>query len=154
MVRASPRLRLGSLREAEGQALSKRLRGVLAACLLLAASGCSPDVPEETSVDVTIRFSRFLPDHFEFPVGSTVTFVVENRDPIDHEFIIGNDHVQQVHEEGTEKHHGARPGEISIPAGGTRSTTYEFTEPGRLLIGCHLPGHYDFGMRGDIDVTS
>lgn len=103
---------------------------------------------------MTIRFSRFDPDHFEFPVDTTVTFVVTNNDPIDHEFIIGNEHVQQIHEEGTETHHGARPGEISIPAGGTRSTTYTFAEPGRLLIGCHLPGHYDFGMRGDIDVTS
>lgn len=127
---------------------------VLAACLLLAASACSPDVPRETSALVTIRFSRFDPDHFEFPAGTTVTFVVTNKDPIDHEFIVGNEHVQQVHEEGTEAHHGARPGEISIPAGKTRSTTYTFAEPGRLLIGCHLPGHYDFGMRGDIDITS
>jgi uncharacterized cupredoxin-like copper-binding protein len=102
---------------------------------------------------VGIRFSRFNPDHFEFPVGSSVKFVVINKDPIDHELIIGNEHVQQVHEEGTEAHHGGRPGEISIPAGGTRSTTYTFDEPGPLLMGCHLPGHYDFGMRGDIDVT-
>lgn len=134
--------------------MAKRLGRLLAACLLLAASGCSPDAPEETSVDVTIRFSRFDPDHFEFPEGTTVTFVVTNEDPIDHELIIGNEHVQQVHEEGTEAHHGAKPGEISIPAGETRSTTYTFAEPGRLLIGCHLPGHYDFGMRGDIEVTS
>lgn len=127
---------------------------VLATCLLLAASGCSPEVPRETVVDVTIRFSRFDPDHFEFPAGTTVTFVVTNKDPIDHEFIIGDERVQQVHEEGTETHHGARPGEISIQAGKARSTAYTFAEPGRLLIGCHLPGHYDFGMRGDIDVTS
>lgn len=129
-----------------------KLGGVMAACLLLIASGCNGS-PVDTSVDVTIRFSRFNPDHFEFAAGSTVTFVVENRDPIDHEFIIGNEHVQQVHEEGTEAHHGAKPGEISIPAGGTRSTTYTFDEPGPLLIGCHLPGHYDFGMKGDIEVT-
>ena len=105
------------------------------------------------TVDVRIRFSRFLPDHFEFPAGTTVTFVVENRDPIDHELIIGDERVQRIHEEGTEAHHGARPGEISIPAGGTRSTAYAFEEPGTLLIGCHLPGHYDFGMRGDIEVS-
>jgi uncharacterized cupredoxin-like copper-binding protein len=127
---------------------------VLAALLLLAAAACSSGPAGDQTVDVTIRFSRFTPAHFEFPVGTTVTFVVINRDPIDHEFLIGNERVQQVHEEGTEPHHGAKPGEISIPAGGTRSTTYTFADPGRLLIGCHLPGHYDFGMRGDIDVTS
>ena len=129
-------------------------RGVaLAACLLLAASGCSSGAPSDQTVDVAIRFSRFDPHHFEFPAGSTVTFVVTNKDPIDHEFLIGDERVQQVHEEGTEAHHGAKPGEISIPAGETRSTTYAFTQPGTLLIGCHLPGHYDYGMKGDIDVA-
>jgi uncharacterized cupredoxin-like copper-binding protein len=103
---------------------------------------------------VTLRFSRFVPDHFEFAAGTTVTFVVENRDPIDHEFLIGDEEVQQAHEDGTEKHHGAKPGEISVPAGKTRTTTYTFDEPGTLLIGCHLPTHYDYGMRGDIEVTS
>jgi uncharacterized cupredoxin-like copper-binding protein len=126
---------------------------LLAAGLLLAASACASEPPVETSVDVRIRFSRFDPEHFEFPAGSTVTFVVANTDPIDHEFIIGDEVVQRVHEEGTEAHHGAKPGEISIPAGKTRSTTYTFSEPGTLLIGCHLPGHYDFGMKGDVEVT-
>ena len=124
----------------------------LAGCVLLAASGCFPDAPSDRTVEVSIRFSKFQPDHFEFPAGTTVTFVVENKDPIDHEFLIGDERVQQIHEEGTEAHHGAKPGEISIPAGATRSTTYAFAERGTLLIGCHLPGHYDFGMRGDIDV--
>jgi uncharacterized cupredoxin-like copper-binding protein len=131
-------------------------RRVLAACLLLAAAACSAegaDDPPSRTVDVRIRFSRFHPEHFEFEAGTTLTFVVTNNDPIDHEFIIGSQRVQQVHEEGTEAHHGAKPGEISIPAGATRSTTYRLGEPGELLIGCHLPGHYDFGMRGVIDVT-
>jgi uncharacterized cupredoxin-like copper-binding protein len=125
----------------------------VAACLLLAASACSPDAPSDRTVEVGIRFSRFQPDHFEFPAGTTVTFVVDNEDPIDHEFLIGDEEVQRVHEEGTEAHHGAKPGEISIPAGETRSTTYTFDEPGTLLVGCHLPGHYDFGMNGVIEVT-
>lgn len=81
-----------------------------------------------------------------------MTFVIENTDPIDHEFIVGDQQVQDRHEKGTEPHHGTRPGEVSIPAGETRSTTYVFDEPGRLLVGCHLPTHYDYGMRGDIVV--
>ena len=128
---------------------------VAAAALLIAAAACgSSDASgTEREVHVKLRFSRFVPDHFEFEAGTTVTFVVENRDPIDHEFLIGDEEVQQAHEEGTEKHHGAKPGEISVPAGKTRTTTYTFEEPGTLLIGCHLPTHYDYGMRGDIVVT-
>jgi uncharacterized cupredoxin-like copper-binding protein len=129
---------------------------VAAAALLLAGVGCGPSEPAGTSetVHVELRFSRFVPDHFEFAMGTTVTFVVENRDPIDHEFLIGDEEAQQAHEEGTEAHHGAKPGEISIPAGKTRTTTYTFDEPGTLLIGCHMPSHYAYGMRGDIEVTN
>lgn len=131
--------------------------GVVVA-LAIATSACSTggdggDRSARETVHVTVRDSRFVPDNFEFPVGTTVTFVVENTDPIDHEFIIGNEAVQQAHEEGTEAHHGAKPGELSIPIGETRRTTYTFDEPGPLLIGCHLPTHYDFGMRGDITVV-
>ena len=127
--------------------------GATLAVLVLASSGCAGGDASKEEVRVELRFSKFVPDHFEFDAGTTVTFVVENRDPIDHEFLIGDADVQQAHEEGTEAHHGAKPGEISVPAGETSETTYTFDEPGTLLIGCHLPTHYDYGMRGEITVT-
>lgn len=123
---------------------------------LIAITGCADEGSSgngSRTVEVTIKDSRFIPDHFEFEAGTTVTFVVENTDPIDHEFLIGDEELQQAHEEGTEPHHGAKPGEISIPIGETRSTTYTFDEPGTLLVGCHLPTHYDYGMKGDITIT-
>ena len=131
------------------------MRVAVAAALLVATASCSggSDAGATRKVDVEIRFSRFVPDEFEFPAGTTVEFVVENRDPIDHEFLIGDQDVQDAHEEGTEEHHGAKPGEISVPAGETRTTTYTFDEPGKLLIGCHLPTHWDYGMRGYVTVT-
>lgn len=116
-------------------------------------SGDPPGSANELEVTVELRDSRFVPDHFEFEAGTTVTFVVENTDPIDHEFLIGDEAAQQAHEDGTEPHHGAKPGELSIPIGETRTTTYTFEETGTLLIGCHLPTHYDYGMRGDITIT-
>ncbi len=99
---------------------------------------------------ISIEHSRFIPSQITAEAGRTITFVVRNDDPIAHEFIIGDAQVQQRHENGTERHHGARPGEISVPAGATRTTTYTFAGAGTLLIGCHLPGHYDYGMRGEI----
>ena len=131
------------------------MKAAVAAALLVAAAGCSggSEAGSIREVHVKLRFSRFVPDQFEFPAGTTVEFVVENRDPIDHEFLIGDQAVQDAHEEGTEDHHGAKPGEISVPAGETRTTTYTFDEPGKLLIGCHLPTHWDYGMRGYVTVS-
>lgn len=109
---------------------------------------------EEDAIAVGIHHSRFAPARFTFEAGETVRFVIHNDDPIDHEFILGDKAVQERHEVGRDRHHhGEVPGEVSVPAGGTRSTTYTFTEPGTLIIGCHLPGHFDYGMRGTVVVV-
>jgi uncharacterized cupredoxin-like copper-binding protein len=100
---------------------------------------------------VRIHYSRFEPANFEFEPGETVTFVVENTDPIDHEFLLGDEGVQLAHERGTEAYHPPRPGEMTIPAGETATTTYTFGA-GDLILGCHLPGHYAYGMRGIVRV--
>jgi uncharacterized cupredoxin-like copper-binding protein len=112
---------------------------------------CVPNAADGVNV-VTIRIehSRFEPSSVEVSKGTTVRFIVRNSDPIDHEFIIGNERVQEVHENGTESHHGAKPGEITVPSLAQRSTTYSFEDTGRLIFGCHLPGHYAYGMRGEI----
>jgi uncharacterized cupredoxin-like copper-binding protein len=127
---------------------------VLLVAALLAA-GCAPAASDPSIRTVTLRLhhSRFSTDHLEVRPGTTVRFVVENTDPIPHELIVGDQAVQDRHETGTEAHHGARDGEVSVAAGATAETRYTFSESGRLLFGCHLPGHWDYGMRGTIAVS-
>jgi uncharacterized cupredoxin-like copper-binding protein len=109
--------------------------------------------PLRRTATIRIHFSRFVPDVVDVEPGQTVRFVIENTDPIDHEFIVGDEGVQLVHERGTEAHHPPRPGEVSVPAGETVLTTVTFAaDPQTLIFGCHLPGHYAFGMRGEIRV--
>jgi uncharacterized cupredoxin-like copper-binding protein len=131
--------------------IGKLFGGAAAALVAVALLGGSSGSTERT-VEITIRHSRFLPANLEVAPGTTVTFILRNTDPIDHEFILGDEHVQGRHETGTETHHGAKPGEISVLAGGEASTSYTFSEPGTVLIGCHLPGHYAYGMRGSVRV--
>ena len=108
------------------------------------------------TVDITIHYSHFSLSHLSFPAGTTVRFVIRNTDPIDHEFILGTRGVQQLVEHTKERlHDGSVPGQISVPAGTSRTTTFTFGVPGNgLLFGCHLPGHYRYGMRGSITVTT
>lgn len=131
--------------------IGKLFGGAAAALVAVALLGGSSGSTERT-VEITIHHSRFLPANLEVAPGTTVRFELRNTDPIDHEFILGDENVQARHEAGTEAHHGAKPGEVSVPAGGEASTTYTFSAPGTLLIGCHLPGHYDYGMRGSVRV--
>jgi uncharacterized cupredoxin-like copper-binding protein len=113
------------------------------------------DGPERTVV-VTMHHSRFEPALVRVDPGERVRFVLRNTDPIDHEFILGDDAVQRRHEQGRERHHhGAVPGERSVAAGREAATTYAFpaTLDGRTLeFACHLPGHYAYGMHGRVRV--
>ena len=128
------------------------MRVAVAAVALVVLAGCSGGESERT-VMLDVRHSRFSIEELHVRPGETVRFVLRNRDPIPHELIIGDQAVQDVHEAGTEAHHGDRPGEVSVAPGASAVTRYRFDRPGRLLFGCHLPGHWAYGMRGTIHVA-
>jgi uncharacterized cupredoxin-like copper-binding protein len=128
------------------------LAAVLLASGLAAGRAPAPPPAGTRTVPMTIHFSRFDPDAVAATPGETIRFVIRNTDPIDHEFILGDDEVQRVHELGTEEVHPPRPGEVSVPAGATVETTYTFAAPGSLTFACHLPGHFAYGMRGTVTV--
>jgi len=118
----------------------------------LALTGCAGGHGSERTVELTVHHSRFSLDELHVRPGETIRFVLRNTDPIPHELIVGDQSVQDVHEAGTEAHHGDRPGEVSVAPGATAVTTYRFGSPGRLLFGCHVPGHWAYGMRGVITI--
>ena len=133
---------------------------LLAACSGAAAGpspgggGTGPEPgPTIRTVVLDVRWSRFSVGHLDVRPGETVRFVIRNHDPIPHELIVGDLVVQDHHEQGTEAHHGDRPGEVSVAAGATAETTYTFGKVGQLFFGCHLPGHWAYGMQGVIKVA-
>jgi uncharacterized cupredoxin-like copper-binding protein len=134
----------------------------LGLALLVAVSlpACSPagGSPAARTVAVTIHYSHFSPARFGVAAGETVRFTITNSDPIDHEFILGDQSVQDREEAGTDRiHDGSIPGMVSAPAGTTVSTVVTFpphpAQPS-LIYACHLPGHYAYGMRGSLQIRS
>ena len=128
------------------------LLGAGAAVPLARAEGEAGGAGERLIV-LTVHHSRFSTDTLRVAPGTTVRFVIRNQDPIAHELIVGDAMVQLVHERGSEAHHGARPGEVSVDPNAEAETTYTFGAPGRLMFGCHLPGHWAYGMSGAIEVA-
>ncbi len=104
-------------------------------------------------VRIDIEHSRFVPATFSAPVGRPVIVELHNADPIDHEWIVGDDAIHLRHATGTEPHHGSRPTEVSIDALSTVTTTVSFTTLGTFRYVCHLPGHEAYGMVGTVTVT-
>jgi uncharacterized cupredoxin-like copper-binding protein len=127
-----------------------------AALVAVRATGSRAGDGPERMVVMTMHHSRFEPSTMRVAPGQRVRFVLRNTDPIDHEFILGDDAVQRRHEQGRERHHhGEVPGERSVAAGQEATTTYTFAagQAGRTLeFACHLPGHYAYGMHGTVRV--
>ena len=116
----------------------------------------APLGPGAVTVTLTIHHSHFSPDHISVRPGTTVRFVVNNLDPIGHELIVGDAEVHRRHEAGTEPVHPPRPGEISVPAQTTAETTFRFeaTNGDPVVYACHLPGHFRYGMTGEVSIVS
>lgn len=103
---------------------------------------------------------HYEPTAIEVSAGETVTFRVHNVGEATHEFVLGDDRTQADHEaemramasdDGMMMHD--EPNAVSVAPGATKRLTWTFTEPGELIYGCHEPGHYAAGMRGDLTVT-
>ena len=110
---------------------------------------------------------RFDPETIEVSVGETVRFVVTNEGAAPHDFLIGDEHSQEKHEEemqagmthedeaaGEEGEHAEGfPEAFLLEPGETKEVEVTFDEAGSFLYGCHQPGHYDAGMVGTITVS-
>jgi plastocyanin len=129
-----------------------RLVALVAALLLAAAAATGCGSAEARTITITIHYSAFDLTELSVPVGVPVTFVLVNEDPIDHEWLIGDDAFHEAHRTGTHASHGDVPTEVTIPALETVRTTITFEEPGRLAYICHLPQHEAYGMVGVLTV--
>jgi Cu+-exporting ATPase len=140
----------GPDQDAKGMAMTKTTAGQSAQLAL----------PDRTiEITATDQF-RFTPSDITVRQGETVAFVVTNTSNAPHEFVIGDEAVQQAHEEemaaGVDAMNDdmmdGQPYAVKVAPGETATLVYRFAKPGTLLIGCHVPGHYAAGMTGTITI--
>ncbi len=130
----------------------RRVLWPVAAALLLAFAAVTGCAPEARTVTIAIHYSAFDPPTLSVPAGVPVTFVLVNEDPIDHEWLIGDDAFHDALRTGTHATHDSVPTEVTVPALETVRTTITFDEPGTLSYICHLPQHESYGMVGVLTV--
>ena len=112
---------------------------------------------------------RYRPAAIMVWAGRRVTFDVTNAGKLPHEFILGDRATQLDHERqmqltppaGGHPHvHGAdgqprgASGALTVPPGQTRRLSWTFDQPGIVLYGCHVLGHWAAGMKGTIVVLA
>lgn len=121
----------------------------------LDAARATPDAlgPGTVTIHLGVDHSRFDPARIVVRQGTLVRFVVRNGDPIRHELIVGPPDVHARHASGAEAVHPPLPGEVTVEPGETAETVYRFEKVGDVTFACHLPGHYEYGMHGEVRVT-
>ena len=141
-------MRTSAARLAIGAGLLGLVLVTAAGALAFAGRGPAPS----TDIEIVIHYSRFEPSQIAVPVGVPVTITLRNDDPIDHEWIVGDEAIHAIHRVGTEPLHPDKPTEVVIPAGTTRTTTITWTATGSQQYICHLPGHEAYGMVGTVSI--
>ncbi|MCU0949764.1 MAG: cupredoxin family protein [Burkholderiaceae bacterium] len=121
------------------------------------AFGRSGD-PARVSRTITVRMHdrmRFDPAELTVRQGDTVRFVVVNAGRIMHELVLGTDDELRRHaalmRANPDMEHDA-PYMVHVDPGKRGEFVWQFTEPGRFRYGCLVPGHFEAGMVGTVNV--
>lgn len=152
--------------------MSTRTRTALALVVpLLILAGCGGSSSKATTaqpgdaakVDRTVEIKstdelKFDPATVSVKRGETVAFQVTNPTKVDHEFVVGDAKFQDDHEKEMRAMPAGmvmndEPMSIDLPAGQTKTINLTFPTAGTLVYGCHEPGHFPAGMKGEIKIA-
>ncbi len=128
---------------------------------LLAGCGSGGDEPtlasagEDRTIDVEMRDIAFSPTAVDVRAGEKIRFVFTNTGQLTHDAFIGDEAAQEQHEKDMRSGHAHDEGAdaVTVKPGKKAQLVHTFDRPGRILIGCHQPGHYTGGMRTTVNVA-
>jgi uncharacterized cupredoxin-like copper-binding protein len=118
-------------------------------------AGAAAKVTRTVSVDMTDNM-RFTPASIDVKQGETVRFLVKNSGQLKHEFVLGTERELKEHYELMKKFpemEHADPNQVTVPPGRTGEVIWQFSKAGTVQFACLQPGHYDAGMKGEVQVA-
>ena len=107
---------------------------------------------------VTLRMTddmRFTPRHITVREGETLRLRAENRGKVLHEIVLGTREALQAHAEMMVRHPGMEHDEAHmahVAPGQRGDVIWQFNRTGTFDFACLIPGHYQAGMTGTIEV--
>ena len=124
--------------------------------------GAAVDPDPDAGIVVSVEMFEFgyVLDRDTVPVGEPVTFRFVNGGQDEHEAMFGSSHQQEEfaaidghggHDSGG--HHGDIAA-LTLDSEAAGEIVMVFDSPGEVLIGCHLPGHWEAGMSAGLNVVS
>jgi uncharacterized cupredoxin-like copper-binding protein len=132
------------------------------------------------TVEIMMYDNYYEPESVEVRQGETIRFVVTNQGELVHEFNIATAEMHVAHQEEmrmmvehgviagdhinldmmkmdmgggrTMEHHD--PNSVLLEPGQSAEIVWTFTTDAELEFACNVPGHYEAGMTGEIDIGS
>lgn len=98
---------------------------------------------------------RFVPDHIEVRLGETIRFRHRNQGAVMHEMVIGTSATLAEHAEMMRRSANMAHGEpwmTHVEPGEHGEMIWQFNRPGKFEFACLIPGHFEAGMVGTIEV--
>lgn len=117
-----------------------------------------PGVASQVTRTVQVEMSdqmRFTPSNISARKGETIRFVLKNAGQLKHEFSLGTPEELKEHYEVMKKFPDMEhdePNKISLAPGKQGEVIWKFTKSGPVDFACLVPGHYDAGMKGQVNV--
>ena len=99
---------------------------------------------------------RFTPDVINVKLGETVRLVAVNDGKVLHEIVIGTPEELAVHAEMMKKFPNMEHDEpymAHVDPGQRGDIVWKFNRAGSFEFACLIPGHFEAGMKGRINVT-
>ena len=120
--------------------------------------GYKPDMHITRTIRVEMSDQmRFTPSNVKVKKGDVIKFVHTNTGAMMHEFVLGTSDSLDEHAEMMVKFPGmehAEPYMTHVAPGKRGEIIWKFSKSGEFAFGCLIPGHFDAGMKGIINVES
>ncbi|MET4578236.1 cupredoxin domain-containing protein [Ottowia thiooxydans] len=117
-----------------------------------------PGIAAKVSRSITIEMNdnmRYTPSNIQVKQGETVRFIVKNAGQVKHELSLGTEkelleHLEQMKKFPDMEHD--EPGKVTLQPGKQGEIIWQFTKAGGVNFACLIPGHYEAGMKGVVQV--
>ena len=118
--------------------------------------GVAAKVNRTITVDMTDNM-RYTPSDIQVKKGETIRFVVKNSGQVPHEMSLGTEKELLAHLEVMKKFPDMEhdePGKLTLAPGKMGEILWQFTRTGSVNFACLMPGHFEAGMKGAVNVSA
>ncbi len=117
-----------------------------------------PGVAARVNRTITIEMRdtmRYTPADIQVKQGETLRFIVKNLGKVKHELSLGTEkelleHLAQMKKFPDMEHD--EPSKLTLAPGKEGQIIWQFTKAGSVNFACLMPGHYEAGMKGTVQV--